>query len=205
MRRADLTGLAVALARAARRFVPAHREAAGLLAVVLLSEARAPGRAGPGAAPVGLADADRSRWDPGLVREGLRHATFALPGGGRFALQAGIEGLHARAGSWEATDWVSVRLLYDGLVTQWPAPAALLARAVAVAYEQGPAAGLDELAALESRGVLRGDVSAVRGHLLRLGGRPEAARVAYLEAIAAERNAAVRAFLDEVVEGLETG
>ncbi len=202
VRRAELTGLAVALARALRRFVPEHREVAGLLALVLLSEARAPGRAGPGPAPVPLTDADRSTWDSALVTEGLRHATFALPGGGRFALQAGIEGLHAQAPSWELTDWPAVRTLYDGLVAQWPSPAALLARAVAIAYQLGPHAGLAALDELEAGGVLRGDVSAVRAHLLRLAGEDDAAREAYRAAIVAERNEALRAFLTEASDGL---
>lgn len=202
VRRAELTGLAVALARALRRFVPEHREAAGLLALVLLSEARAPGRAGPGPAPVPLTDADRSTWDSALVTEGLRHATFALPGGGHFALQAGIEGLHAQAPSWELTDWQAVRTLYDGLVAQWPSPAALLARAVAIAYQLGPQAGLAALDELEADGVLRGDVSAVRAHLLRLAGEGDAAREAYRAAIAVERNEALRAFLAEASDRL---
>ncbi len=205
VRRVELTELALALARALRRFVPEDREVAGLLALVLLSEARAPGRAGPGLAPVPLSDADRSQWDSRLVTEGLRHATFALPGGGRFALQAGIEGLHAQAPSWELTDWAAVRLLYDGLVAQWPAPAAQLARAVAVAYDRGPLAGLAVLDDLEAGAVLRGDVSAVRAHLLRLAGEDAAARAAYREAIAVERNEALRAFLSEASDGLGPG
>lgn len=202
VRRGELTGLAVALARALRRFVPEHREVAGLLGLVLLSEARAAGRAGPGLAPVPLTAADRSTWDTALVTEGLRHATFALPGGGRFALQAGIEGLHAQAPTWELTDWAAVRVLYDGLVAQWPSPAARLARAVAIAYQVGPHAGLGALEELEADGVLRGDVSAVRGHLLRLAGEDAAAREAYRAAIAVERNEALRAFLTDAADRL---
>ncbi|MCG2801224.1 MAG: sigma-70 family RNA polymerase sigma factor [Cellulomonas sp.] len=202
VRRGELTGLAIALARALRRFVPEHREVAGLLALVLLSEARAPGRTGPGAAPVALTGADRSMWDSALVTEGLRHATFALAGGGRFALQAGIEGLHAQAPSWELTDWAAVRVLYDGLVAQWPAPSALLARAVAIAYQVGPLAGLAAVDELAADGVLRADISAVRAHLLRLAGQDAAAREAYDAAIAAERNEALRAFLAEASDGL---
>lgn len=202
VRRGELTSLAVALARALRRFVPEHREVAGLLGLVLLSEARAPGRTGDGLAPVPLADADRSTWDSALVTEGLRYATFALPGGGRFALQAGIEGLHAQAPSWELTDWAAVRVLYDGLVAQWPSPAAQLARAVAIAYQAGPLAGLAAVDELEADGVLRSDVSAVRGHLLRLAGQHAAARAAYLAAVEAERNEALRAFLTEASDGL---
>ena len=205
VRRGELTELALALARALRRFVPEDREVAGLLALVLLSEARAPGRAGPGPAPVPLPDADRSQWDSRLVTEGLQHATFALPGGGRFALQAGIEGLHAQAPSWELTNWAAVRLVYDGLVEQWPAPSARLARAVAVADDRGPLAGLAALDDLEARGVLRSDVSAVRAHLLRLAGEDDEARAAYREAIAVERNEALRTFLTEASDGLGPG
>ncbi len=205
VRRGELTELALALARALRRFAPDDREVAGLLALVLLSEARAPGRAGPGVAPLTLAEADRSQWDSLLVTEGLRHATFALPGGGRFALQAGIEGLHAQAPSWELTDWAAVRLLYDGLVARWPAPAAQLARAVAIAYDRGPLAGLAALDDLEAGGRLRGDMSAVRAHLLRLAGEDQGARAAYREAISVERNEALRAFLTEASDGLGPG
>ena len=205
VRRAELTDLALALARALRSFVPQDREVAGLLALVLLSEARAPGRSGTGLAPVALPAADRTTWDSQRVTEGLRHATFALPGGGRFALQSAIEGLHAQAPSWELTNWPAVRLLYDGLVAQWPSPAALLARTVALAYERGPLAGLAALDELEQGGVLRGDVSAVRAHLLRLAGEDEAARGAYREAIAVERNAALRAFLTNASEALGPG
>lgn len=197
VRRPAMTGTAVALATALRRWVPDHREAAGLLGLVLLSEARAPGRAGGDDVPVPLARADRSTWDSALVTAGLRHATFALPGGGRFALQAGIEGLHAQAPTWEQTDWRAVRVLYDGLVAQWPSPAALLARAVAIGYDQGPEVALGSLDGLPAGP----DLDAVRGHLLRMAGQHGAAQDAYLRAVAAERNASLRAFLQREADG----
>src|SRR5690606_17155907 len=84
-----------------------------------------------------LQTADRSRWDRELADEGLALAASALPTMGRFALQAGIAGLHTSAASWEATDWPAVVRLYDRLLERWPSPAARIARAVGIGY--GPA------------------------------------------------------------------
>ena len=103
------TATAIELARALRRLRPENPEVAGLLSLILLTEARASTRVSESGSLVTLEDADRRRWDASLIREGLDLAVFALPGGGRFALQAGIAGLHAEAPTWMATDWTSYR------------------------------------------------------------------------------------------------
>ncbi len=209
--RSVTTRAAVSLARSVVRLVPRHLEARGLLALLLLSEGRAPGRVDADGAAVSLEDADRSLWNRALIDEGLTLATIALAGRGRFALQAGISGLHAEAPSWEATDWVSIVSLYDVLAASWPSPAVLLNRLVARSYlpAVGPGAALAELDVLaaaagsgSSEGALRRQTDAVRADLLRRSGHPDAARTAYEAALAGEPNAAIRDFLERRIRGL---
>jgi RNA polymerase sigma-70 factor, ECF subfamily len=121
---------------------------------------------------------------------------------GRYALQSGIAGLHAVAPSWERTDWAAITLLYDRLVERWPAPSALMARAIARAHgADGPAAGLAALDDLDRASELSGSaarqLAAARAELLRLAGRPHEARAAYLVARSLEGNATVRDFLTQ--------
>ena len=201
LRSEELTGAAIELARAVRRARPESTEVAGVLAVLLLTEARSPTRVDASGRLVTLEHADRSRWDVRMRREGLELATAALPGGGRFALEAGIAGLHTDARSWAETDWRSIGLLYDRLIEIWPSPAAALARIVARSYGSvGPRVALEELEAVESSGPIAGasarQLLAVRADLLRRSGRGIEARAAYLAAAAAEQNDAVRAFLE---------
>ncbi|WP_223690172.1 RNA polymerase sigma factor [Leifsonia poae] len=122
---------ALALARDAHRIRPGDLEATGLLALLLLTEARQTSRLSPSGDFVTLADADRSGWNRALMAEGERLATEGLAGGGRFALQAGIAGMHAIADSWSGTDWHAIGRLYDRLVEVWPSPMARLGRVVA--------------------------------------------------------------------------
>ncbi|MFC4139158.1 MULTISPECIES: RNA polymerase sigma factor [unclassified Microbacterium] len=191
---------AVELARDARRIAGDDSEANGLLALLLLTEARHPSRVDPAGELVALAEADRRLWDRALIAEGEALATVALNGGtGRFALQAGISGLHAIAPDWDATDWPAIARLYDGLVAQWPSPSARLARIVARGYADGiGAAGARlELDADEQlfQGSLAAQAFAVRAELgLRSGDTDGAARD-FRQAIALTSDPAVRRHL----------
>ena len=191
------TTTAIELARALRRLLPDDREVAGLLSLLLLTEARATTRLTEGGDLVTLENADRRRWDVARIQEGLDLAVIALPGGGRFALQAGIAGLHAEAPSWSGTDWTAIGGLYDRLLGVWPSPAAALARIVARSYgDAGPEAALGELDALEPglHGAVGRHAVAVRADLLRRIGRIAESREAYLRAAADEPHAPTRDF-----------
>ncbi|ANF30359.1 hypothetical protein A0130_00470 [Leifsonia xyli] len=182
---------AIELARDAHR-VFGEAESAGLLALLLLTEARQSTRLTDGDEFATLREADRRRWDAALMAEGEALATIALPGGGRYALQAGIAGVHAIAPTWDATDWPAIVRLYDGLVRLWPSPSARLGRIVALGHS--PDAGPEvALAALDadptlSEGVLATEAHAARADLLRLVGREEEAAEAYRAAIHSARD-----------------
>lgn len=200
------TATAIELARALRRLRPDDREVAGLLALLLLTEARAAGRFADSGGLVTLEEADRRRWDARSIREGLDLAVVALPGGGRFALQAGIAGLHAEAPSWIATDWTTIGALYDRLLAVWPSPAAALARIVARSYgETGPPSALSDLALLEPTlgGAVGRQAVAVRADLLRRVGRPAEARSLYEQARAVERHPLTRDFFGRRIAELD--
>jgi RNA polymerase sigma-70 factor (ECF subfamily) len=190
---------AIQLTRDVLRLLPAHREAAGLLALLLLTEGRQPGRVDESGQLVSLEEADRTLWNRGLIEEGLLHATLALPAGGRFALQAGISGIHAQARDWNDTDWTAISLLYDRLRIEWPAPSVELSRVVARGYSDavGPAQALIELDALAPSlgSALDGQVWAARADLLRRLGRDREAARYYERARDVERNLRVRDFL----------
>jgi RNA polymerase sigma-70 factor (ECF subfamily) len=200
-----ITRTALELARALRTVAPTDHETAGLLALLLLTEGRAPGRVGPDGEVRSLEDADRSRWDRRAIGEGLGLAAFALEGGGRFALEAGISGLHSGAADWASTDWPAICRLYDRLVEQWPSPAARVARLIARSFLPGGAAealdGLERLLA-EPSGVPR-QVVAARADILRRLGRVSEARAAYVEARNFERNDAVRSYFGSRLTELE--
>jgi RNA polymerase sigma-70 factor (ECF subfamily) len=194
---------AIELARAARAAWPDEREATGLLALLLLTEARTEGRTVDGRATT-LRTADRRRWDGDAIGEGLELATGTLPTMGRFALQAGIAGLHSSAPSWEATDWQAIVVLYDRLVERWPSPSAQVARAVAVGYATGADVGLAALEAVPcGEGALTRQHHLARADLLSLAGRTHEARAAYGAARALERNAVLQEFLDDRLAGVE--
>lgn len=183
---------AIALARDAHRTTP-DTESAGLLALLLLTEARQATRLTPGDEFTTLREADRSLWDATLIAEGEQLAVTALSGeeggDGRYSLQAGIAGLHAIAPTWEATDWPAIARLYEGLVREWPSPSARLGRLVALGHspDAGPQvalAGLDADPGL-FREPLAAQTFAARGELLRLAGRPAEAASALQDAIGA--------------------
>lgn len=201
-----VTATAIELARALGRLRPDDLEVAGLLALLLLTEARAATRLTAGGELVTLENADRRLWDGPRIQEGLDLAARALPGGGRFALQAGIAGLHAEAPSWRGTDWTTIGVFYDRLVAVWPSPAAALARIVARSYgEPGPQQALADLERVEPSltGAVGRQAVAVRADLLRRTGRPAEARSFYERARAIEPNAPTRDFFGRRIAELE--
>ncbi|GAA4088546.1 RNA polymerase sigma factor [Nonomuraea soli] len=182
LHRGELTGEAIRLARAVHRLLPGDGEAAGLLALMLLTEARRPARTGPEGVLVPLEEQDRALWDQPMIAEGVGLITAALQQAapGPYQVQAAIAAVHDEAPSWEQTDWPQVLALY-GLLAD--SPVVRLNRAVALAMVQGPKAGLALLDTLEG-GELSGHhrLAAVRAHLLELDGQALAAREHYLTA-----------------------
>ena len=128
---AALAALALELAKDIVTECPDDTEAIGLLAIIELGEARRPARVRPDGMPLTLAEVDRSAWGRRRIRLGLELAARALPGGGRFALQAGIAGLHSSAATWDQTDWAAISTLYHGLSRVWPAPVVTLGGIIA--------------------------------------------------------------------------
>ena len=200
--REDLCARALDLARMLVALLPGDTEAAGLLALLHMHEARRPTRVDARGGLIRLEDQDRGRWDRALIAEAdaLIVAALSAPGAvpGRFLLQAAIAALHAQAPSVEATDWPQVVALYDALLRVWPSDVVRLNRAVAVAMVDGPAAGLAEVEALERAGRLAGYryLASTRADLLRRLGRHAEAADAYREALRLTDNAAERAFLE---------
>ncbi len=206
--RPDLTVRAIGLARMLAGILPEESEVQGLLAMLLLTQARGDARIGPDGELVLLRDQDRGQWDQAMIRDGLRRATVALRlGDGRFALQAAIAGLHATAGSWDGTDWPQVVRMYDGLLRCWPSPVVAANRAVARSFVAGAdltgvLAELDDLVAgpgLKDYPYLH----AARADVLARLGRTEPARHAYDEAILVARNDVERRFLSRRRDDLE--
>jgi RNA polymerase sigma-70 factor (ECF subfamily) len=197
--RDDLAGRAIGLARMLHALMPDEREVRGLLALVLLSNARRPARADAGGRLLLLAEQDRSRWDRAAIAEGAALIPGALRGGrpGRFALQAAIAALHAQAPSYEQTDWPQIVRLYDFLLNAWRSPVVALNRAVAVSLADGPEAGLAELDDAERDGRLAGYryLPAARADMLRRLGRHTEAAAAYRAALDLTENAAERDYL----------
>ncbi|HEY6746846.1 MAG TPA: sigma-70 family RNA polymerase sigma factor [Mycobacteriales bacterium] len=191
--RTDLTAEAVRLARLVRSLVPDDGEVAGLLALMLLTEARRPARTDADGLLVSLADQDRSRWDRDLIQEGVGLISRTLGRGpvGPYQLQAAIAAVHDEAASDADTDWPQILALYDVLQRVSPGPVVTLNRAVAVAMVHGPLAGLAELGTLDDDDrMTRGHrLDAVRAHLLELAGDRPAAVAAYRRA--AKRAASV--------------
>lgn len=201
--RDDLTARAIDLARMLRVLLPTDREAAGLLALLLVHHARRTTRTDAQGRLLRLEDQDRSAWDRALIAEADRLVVGALRAGpaGRFTVQAAIAALHAQAPSYAETDWPQILTLYDELLRIWPSPVVALNRAVAQSMVDGPQAALDEVEALERDGRLAGYryLPATKADLLhRLGRDVEAVR-AYEAALALSDNAAEQEFLAERV------
>ena len=183
LQRRDLATEAIRLTRLVHRLLPADGEVAGLLALMLLTEARHGARTGPDGSLIPLTEQDRSLWRDDLIREGteLIAATLARARLGPYQLQAAIAAVHAEAASPDDTDWPQVLALYELLERVAPNPMATLNRAVALAMVHGPHSGLDLLATLDDDERLAGHhrLTSVRAHLLELAGDTAAAREAF--------------------------
>ena len=196
--RVDLSGEAIRLARVLTDLMPDEPEASGLLALLLLSEARRPARTAPDGSMVRLADQDRTRWDRTLIVEGhaLVRACLRRNQPGPFQLQAAIAAVHADAATAAATDWSQIVALYDQLHALRPDAVTGLNRAVAIGEQRGAAAGLDALDSLDASPLADYQpYHAARADLLARAGRP-GATAAYDRAIELTANPSERGFLE---------
>ncbi len=196
--RTDLVARAIDLARMLAALMPDEPEVRGLLALLLLTDARRATRVDAEGRLVLLADQDRSQWDRAAIAEGVALVVAAMRGRrGRFVLQAAIAALHAEAPCYADTDWPQVLALYDLLAGVWPSPVVELNRAVVLAMVDGPAAALGRVDELVADGRLAGYryLPATRADLLRRLGRAEEAAAEYRAAITLSENNAERRFL----------
>jgi RNA polymerase sigma-70 factor (ECF subfamily) len=197
--RTDLSGEAIRLARVLVELMPDEPEAVGLLALMLLTEARRPARTAADGSMIRLADQDRGLWDRALIAEGhaLVRACLRRNQPGPFQIQAAIAAVHADGATADATDWSQIVTLYDQLGALRPNPVVALNRAVAVAELHGPDAGLTALAAVDASDL--DDYQpfhAARADLLARAGRLDDAMAAYDRAVALTTNPAERSFLE---------
>lgn len=193
----ELAGHACRLARSLHDLRPDDTETTGLLALILLTEARAGSRLDDAGGQVLLADADRSRWDRELIDEGLTLVAEATrAGAGPLALQAAIAADHARATSFDDTDWARVVRHYDALLLAEPSPTVAIGRCLALSYLRGPAAGLADLDEVLAVAGLDGYpyADAARAQLLTRMGRVADARAAWQDAAGHARTDAERTF-----------
>ena len=198
--RRDLVQRSLELCGMLRRLLPRDPAVAGLLALLLLTDARRETRTTPDGRLLLLDKQDRGRWDRATIAQGVslvREAPRARPPS-RYALQAAIAAVHAESPRWEDTDWPEVVALHDVLVQLWPSPVVSLNRAVAVGFASGPLAGLAALEPLTTEPQLAGYgyLPAARAALLRRLGRIDEAREAYTEALLMTENTVERAFLE---------
>jgi RNA polymerase sigma factor (sigma-70 family) len=199
LRRVDLSTEALRLVRLLRRLLPQEPEVAGLLSLMLLTDARRDARTGPAGELIPLDQQDRGRWHRSEIDEGttLITETFARGAVGPYQVQAAIAALHDAAPSTDATDWQEIANLYSLLLRMQDNPMVALSHAIAFSMVHGPAAGLERLAELERDARLAGQhrLDAARGHLLeRVGDRPGAI-AAYLRAAARTASSAERDYL----------
>lgn len=197
--RRDLVERSLDLARMLRALLPTDADVAGLLALILLTDARSATRVAQDGRLLLLSEQDRTQWDREAISEGValvREALRRRPPG-RFALMAAIAAVHAEAPTWQNTDWREVVALYDVLVQIWPSPVVALNRAVAVGLADGPDAGLEALDALAAEPQLAGYgyLAAARADFLRRLGRTAEARSFYEEALLLTENTIERDFL----------
>ncbi|WP_030453632.1 RNA polymerase sigma factor [Herbidospora cretacea] len=196
----ELTTEAIRLTRRLHTLLPGDGEVSGLLALMLLTDARRPARTGPGGTLVPLAEQDRSRWNRALIAEGTDLITETLRSAslGPYQVQAAIAAVHDEAPSADQTDWRQILVLYATLKRFWPGPMVSLNHAVAVAMVEGPVTGLDLLAEVERDPRLKGHhrVEAVRAHLLDMAGDHDGARSAYAKAARQTANQPERRYLE---------
>jgi RNA polymerase sigma factor (sigma-70 family) len=186
LQRAELTTEAIRLARMLHRLLPGDGETAGLLALMLLTDARRAARTDAHGALVPLDEQDRGVWNAEYIAEGVALVSGTLGRGplGTYQLQAAIAAVHDEAGTAEQTDWPQILALYEVLERVSPGPVVTLNRAVAVARVRGPLAGLAALAELDGDARMAGNhrLESVRAHLLELAGQRAAAHDCYLRA-----------------------
>ena len=197
--RPDLSSEAVRLTRVVHASAAGDPEVGGLLALMLLTDARRPARTRPDGELVPLAEQDRALWDAALIAEGLALTDGALASGalGEYQMQAAIAAVHDRSPSYEETDWAEILSLYELLERMAGNPMVTLNKAVAAAMAHGPAAGLQILDELEGDGRLAGHhrLDAVRAHLLEMSGDSAGAVENYRRAAARTANLAERHYL----------
>ncbi|HVB45456.1 MAG TPA: DUF6596 domain-containing protein [Streptosporangiaceae bacterium] len=188
--RTDLSGEAIRLARMMCAALPDDAEVSGLLALMLLTDARRPARSGPDGELIPLAEQDRTQWDNDLIAEGIALITRTLGRGhaGEYQLQAAVAALHDQAASPEATDWPQILKLYEVLEGMTGNPMVTLNRAAALAMVHGPAAGLALLDGLDQRLGEHHRLHSVRAHLLEQAGDAEAAVTEFRAAAARTAN-----------------
>jgi RNA polymerase sigma-70 factor (ECF subfamily) len=204
----ELASRAIDLARLLLTLMPDEPEVRGLLALLLLTDARARTRTDAAGRLVLLEDQDRSLWDQEAIAEGAALVTEALRARrpGRYALQAAIAALHSEPSTYHETDWPQIVSLYDILARTWQSPVVALNRAVARSMAEGPQAGLDDIARLEHENSLTGYryLPAAKADLLRRLGRSQEAATAYREALALTEGTVERAFLESRLAALAT-
>ncbi|MFD5823702.1 RNA polymerase sigma factor [Nesterenkonia xinjiangensis] len=205
--REDLTAEAVRLARVLRELMPGSAETAGLLGLLLLTQARRPARTDDDGRPVPLAEQDRTRWDRQLIDEGitLTESAVAAPGAGPYAIQAAIAAVHAEAAGWDTTDWAQIAVLYQLLQTHDDGPVVRLAGAVAHGRAHGMDAGLRRLDALAAEPALDRfrPFHIARALTLQELGEPHDAAAAYRRALELPGNEAEGEYLAAALAGLE--
>ena len=208
LQRPDLAAEAIRLTRLVHGLLPDDPEVAGLLALMLLTDARRGARDGPHGELIPMAEQDRSRWDRDKISDGLELVRAALDQGvaGPYLLQAEIAAVHDRSPSADATDWTRIEVLYGQLASISDNPVVTLNRAVAVAMARGPAAGLKLLEAVEDDKRVAEDhrLHAVRAHLLEMLDHRDAARDAYEAAASRTSNLPQQRYLRARAAGLKT-
>jgi RNA polymerase sigma factor (sigma-70 family) len=186
LQRTDLSREAIRLTRSVQALLPKESEVAGLLALMLLTDARRPARTAPDGSLVQLAEQDRALWNRGLISEGARLVDAALSEGkpGPYLLQAAIAAVHDQAERYDDTDWSQILHYYELLDSISDNPVVTLNHAVAAAMVHGPQEGLEMVTALDAEGRLSGQhrLHAVRAHLLEMAGEDDAAADDYLTA-----------------------
>jgi RNA polymerase sigma factor (sigma-70 family) len=206
LHRTGLTGEAIRLTRVMHELLPEDGEVTGLLALMLLTDARRPARTKPDGSLVPLEEQDRSRWDQEAIREGVALITNSLAEApiGPYQLQAAIAAVHDEAATAADTDWRQILGLYDLLERLAPNPMVTLNRAVAVAMVRGPEAALDVLATLDADERMAGHyrLAAVRAHMWEMAGDRAAARSGYQEAARRTTSIPERRYLESRADRL---
>ncbi|HEX3669770.1 MAG TPA: DUF6596 domain-containing protein [Acidimicrobiia bacterium] len=209
LHRADITGEAIRLVRMVHRLLPQDGEVAGLLALMLLTDARRPARTRVDGSLVPLEEQDRTRWDQDAIKEGVALVTDALAHApiGPYQLQAAIAAVHDEAPTAADTDWRQILALYDLLERLAPNPMVTLNRAVAVAMVRGPEAALDLLVTLgaDDRMARHYRLAAVRAHLSEMAGDTAAARAGYQTAARRTTSLPERRYLESRAARLRDG